>query len=105
MIAPDRNGSSHRPIDKQDRRRLPRTDRVEKVQLETEKIVAGNCGREDYVKVGHQKIIAGASPCTLPKPRVGFGLPVAQCRFVLSLGAGVTPAQGSVKPKAGFTLK
>src|SRR5258707_15582139 len=59
MIAPDRDRAARRSVDKQDRRRLARCDRVEKVKLEAEQVVGSNRGREDYVEHGHQKSIAG----------------------------------------------
>ena len=68
----DRPGDA---VDEQDRRRLAPANRVEKVQLEAEKIVGSKRRRENYVEIGHGTIIAGASPCTLPKLRAGFGLP------------------------------
>src|SRR5260221_10860577 len=83
MIAPDRDRTARRRIDEQDRRRLPRGDRVEKVKLEAEQVVASNSGREDYVEVGHQKSIAGTvwEPPTPPSPapysQSRLGLPAA----------------------------
>ena len=60
MIAADRDCAADGRVDQQDRRGLARRDCVEKVKLEAEEIVGSNCGREDYVEVGHQQIIAGA---------------------------------------------
>jgi hypothetical protein len=60
MIAADRDCAADRCVDEQDGRCLARRDRVEEVKLEAEEIVGSNCGREDDVEVGHQKIIAGA---------------------------------------------
>ena len=64
MIAADRDCAADRRVDEQDRWRLACRDRVEKVKLEAEEIVGSNCGREDYVEVGHQQIIAGRPAAT-----------------------------------------
>src|SRR5271167_1949099 len=53
MIAPDRDRAPRRRVDEQDRRRLPRANCVEQVQLEAKKIVGSKRRREDYVEIGH----------------------------------------------------
>src|SRR5580700_8734679 len=75
MIAADRDGPSRRRRDEQDRRRLAPANRVEKVQLQAEQIIGSKRRSENYVERGHGTIVAGASPCTLPKPRAVSDFP------------------------------
>src|ERR1700678_1234990 len=53
MIAPDRDCTPRRRVNKKDRRRLTPRDRIEKVKLEAKEVVGSKRRREDYVEVGH----------------------------------------------------
>jgi hypothetical protein len=48
------------------------------VKLEAEEIVGSNCGREDYVEVGHRRIIAGASRHPSAPPLILSFAPLAE---------------------------